>query len=61
MNRKTLLATGSSGLIGSEVCTYFTHELCYAVNGVDNSHHRHSASDGAYLLAALDRKRAAAA
>jgi CDP-paratose 2-epimerase len=34
---KTLLVTGSSGLIGSEVCTYFTHELGYAVHGVDNN------------------------
>ena len=36
-NKKTLLVTGSSGLIGSEVCTYFTHELGYAVHGVDNN------------------------
>ena len=35
--KKTLLVTGSSGLIGSEVCTYFTHELGYAVHGVDNN------------------------
>jgi len=34
---KTLLVTGSSGLIGSEVSTYFTRELGYAVNGVDNN------------------------
>ena len=35
--KKTLLVTGSSGLIGSEVCTYFTHELGYTVHGVDNN------------------------
>ena len=34
---KTLLVTGSSGLIGSEVCTYFTRELGYKVHGVDNN------------------------
>jgi CDP-paratose 2-epimerase len=34
---KTILVTGSSGLIGSEVCTYFGHELGYAVHGVDNN------------------------
>ena len=34
---KTLLVTGSSGLIGSEVCSYFSHELGYAVHGVDNN------------------------
>jgi CDP-paratose 2-epimerase len=32
-----LLVTGSSGLIGSEVCTYFSRELGYAVHGVDNN------------------------
>jgi CDP-paratose 2-epimerase len=34
---KTLLVTGSSGLIGSEVCLYFGRELGYAVHGVDNN------------------------
>ena len=34
---KTLLVTGSSGLIGSEVCQYFANELGYAVHGVDNN------------------------
>jgi CDP-paratose 2-epimerase len=34
---KTLLVTGSSGLIGSEVCTYFSRELGYRVHGVDNN------------------------
>ena len=34
---KTLLVTGSSGLIGSEVCQYFATELGYAVHGVDNN------------------------
>jgi CDP-paratose 2-epimerase len=34
---KSLLVTGSSGLIGSEVCTYFGRELGYAVHGVDNN------------------------
>lgn len=33
---KTLLVTGSSGLIGSEVCTYFNREG-FAVHGVDNN------------------------
>src|SRR5205814_8464278 len=35
--KKTLLVTGSSGLIGSEVCTYFARELGYTVHGVDNN------------------------
>ncbi len=34
---KTLLVTGSSGLIGSEVCQYFARELGYSVHGVDNN------------------------
>jgi CDP-paratose 2-epimerase len=34
---KKLLVTGSSGLIGSEVCTYFSRELGYSVSGVDNN------------------------
>ena len=34
---KTLLVTGSSGLIGSEVCTYFARELGWTVHGVDNN------------------------
>ena len=34
---KTLLVTGSSGLIGSEVCVYFARELGYEVHGVDNN------------------------
>jgi len=34
---KILLVTGSSGLIGSEVCTYFARELGYTVHGVDNN------------------------
>jgi CDP-paratose 2-epimerase len=34
---KTLLVTGSSGLIGSEVCAYFGRELGYAVHGLDNN------------------------
>ncbi len=33
---KVLLVTGSSGLIGSEVCAYFT-QLDYTVHGVDNN------------------------
>lgn len=37
MTHKTLLVTGSSGLIGSEVCSYFARELGYAVHGVDNN------------------------
>src|SRR5260370_152946 len=35
MARK-ILVTGSSGLIGSEVCTYFS-QLGYAIHGVDNN------------------------
>lgn len=34
---KTLLVTGSSGLIGSEVCLYFGRELGYLVHGIDNN------------------------
>jgi CDP-paratose 2-epimerase len=34
---KLLLVTGSSGLIGSEVCAYFARELGYTVHGVDNN------------------------
>jgi CDP-paratose 2-epimerase len=34
---KTLLVTGSSGLIGSEVCAYFGRELGYTIHGVDNN------------------------
>ena len=33
---KTLLVTGSSGLIGSEVCIYFS-EQGYVVHGIDNN------------------------
>jgi CDP-paratose 2-epimerase len=34
---KKLLITGSSGLIGSEVCHYFSRELCFEIHGVDNN------------------------
>jgi CDP-paratose 2-epimerase len=34
---KTLLVTGSSGLIGSEVCVHFSRELGYVVHGIDNN------------------------
>jgi CDP-paratose 2-epimerase len=34
---KTLLVTGSSGLIGSEVCGYFARELGFQVHGIDNN------------------------
>ncbi len=34
---KTLLVTGSSGLIGSEVCVHFARELGFSVHGVDNN------------------------
>ena len=34
---KTLLVTGSSGLIRSEVCCYFARELGYTIHGVDNN------------------------
>ncbi len=33
---KTLLVTGSSGLIGSEVCVYFAAQG-YTIHGVDNN------------------------
>jgi CDP-paratose 2-epimerase len=36
MTRQVLLVTGSSGLIGSEVCTYFAQQG-YEVHGVDNN------------------------
>ncbi len=32
-----VLVTGSSGLIGSEVCTYFARELGCSVHGLDNN------------------------
>ena len=35
-SRRAVLVTGSSGLIGSEVCTYFS-EHGYAVHGIDNN------------------------
>jgi CDP-paratose 2-epimerase len=34
---KTILVTGSSGLIGSEVCVHFSQELGYKVHGLDNN------------------------
>lgn len=34
---KRLLVTGSSGLIGSEVASYFSRELGWEVHGVDNN------------------------
>ena len=37
MTQKRILVTGSSGLIGSEVCTYFSKELNYKVYGIDNN------------------------
>lgn len=37
MSKPVILVTGSSGLIGSEVCMYFSKELGYAVHGVDNN------------------------
>jgi CDP-paratose 2-epimerase len=37
MSSKTILVTGSSGLIGSEVCVYFARELGYQVHGLDNN------------------------
>jgi CDP-paratose 2-epimerase len=36
-NVKKILITGSSGLIGSEVCVYFARELGFEVHGVDNN------------------------
>jgi CDP-paratose 2-epimerase len=37
MKNKTILISGSSGLIGSEVCAYFANELGYEVHGIDNN------------------------
>ena len=37
MSSKSILVTGSSGLIGSEVCAYFARELGYQVHGLDNN------------------------
>lgn len=37
MRTPRLLITGSSGLIGSEVCHYFSRELGYEIHGVDNN------------------------
>jgi Nucleoside-diphosphate-sugar epimerases len=37
MANKKILVTGSSGLIGSEVSSYFAKELGYTVHGVDNN------------------------
>jgi CDP-paratose 2-epimerase len=37
MKKPTILVTGSSGLIGSEVSMYFSKELGYSVHGVDNN------------------------
>ena len=34
---RTLLVTGSSGLVGSEVCLYFAREKGYAIHGLDNN------------------------
>jgi CDP-paratose 2-epimerase len=34
---KSILVTGSSGLIGSEVCHHFSRELGYTVHGLDNN------------------------
>jgi CDP-paratose 2-epimerase len=37
MKDKVLLVTGSSGLIGSEVCCYFSKRFGYQVHGLDNN------------------------
>jgi CDP-paratose 2-epimerase len=37
MKTKTIIVTGSSGLIGSEVSSYFSKELDYQIHGVDNN------------------------
>lgn len=34
---KNLLVTGSSGLIGSEVCSFFSKEYDFRIHGVDNN------------------------
>jgi CDP-paratose 2-epimerase len=34
---KSILVTGSSGLIGSEVCVYFARHLGYKIHGIDNN------------------------
>ena len=35
--KKVILVTGSSGLVGSAVCSYFASRLEYKVHGVDNN------------------------
>ena len=35
--KKTILITGSSGLIGSEVAMFFAHEKGYTIHGIDNN------------------------
>ncbi len=35
--KRTILVTGSAGLVGSEVATYFANELGHVVHGVDNN------------------------
>ncbi|WP_234736949.1 NAD-dependent epimerase/dehydratase family protein [Tellurirhabdus bombi] len=37
MKKPVILVTGSSGLIGSEVCMYFSKEAGYTVHGIDNN------------------------
>lgn len=37
MTLKKILVTGSSGLIGSEVCIYFSRKSGYEINGLDNN------------------------
>lgn len=37
MSARTVLVTGASGLIGSEVSSYFAKELGYKVHGLDNN------------------------
>lgn len=37
MPTRTILVTGSSGLIGSEVCRFFARERGYDVHGIDNN------------------------
>ena len=37
MKKKVILVTGSSGLIGSEICMYFSKKLGYEVHGIDNN------------------------
>ncbi|MFH1499604.1 MAG: NAD-dependent epimerase/dehydratase family protein [Verrucomicrobiota bacterium] len=41
MSKRTMLVTGSAGLIGSEVATHFSEDRGYTVHGLDNNERAH--------------------